>query len=360
MTPARRSEGAQVPSGPEKTDNNRGRGRKGELSFDTMTKHLLRAASEGPLALLIHARPDGDCVGSAYALSELLRCVGCETAVVCSDRMPSRLSFLAPDGRGFEAGVPEGRFGEGARAIALDVGASSQLGSLEGKYDVVLTIDHHSGSAPFSPVYLDASASATGEIVWRIARNWYRTGVISGIPDGVAYACYAAISSDTGCFRYSNVTAATHRIAAQLVGMVPDHAGIDRRLFEIKTPGRIAAEKAAIELLRSYHGGDIAVCPISREQILESGLPYEELDALIDVARSVDGVKLAFSVRGERDGTYRVSARSNSDIDVSQICAGFGGGGHVKAAGCTVRAASIEEATHMVVAAAEKKLPGGL
>jgi len=323
------------------------------FTFDLMSHKLRTFAAGGPLAILVHARPDGDCVGSAFALSGLLGLLGCETAVICADPLPSRLSFIAGDDRErFITGVPEGKFGRGARAVAIDVADPTLLGSIEGEYNVLLTIDHHSGSTQFSDRYLDPDAAAAGEIVWRIARSWVRTGVISSIPASSAAACYAAVSSDTGCFRYSNVTASTHRIAAQLIEKVPGHAEIDRQLFEIKTPGRVAAEKLAQGLLRSFEGGRVTVCAASYSIITASGLPEEELDALVDVARAADGAEIAFSVRGEKDGSFRVSARSNTDADVSSLCARFGGGGHLRAAGCTLHCGSIDEAVGMLVSSA--------
>ncbi|MCQ2428347.1 MAG: DHHA1 domain-containing protein [Clostridia bacterium] len=325
-----------------------------DYTFDYMSHKLLKLAGEGPLAILVHARPDGDCIGSAFALSSLLGLLGCETRIISADPLPSRLAFIAKDRPElFVHGCPEGgEFGPGAGAVAIDVAAPELLGSLDGKYNVLLGIDHHSGSTQFSDRYLDADSAAAGEIVWRIARSWLRTGVIDDIPTSAAAACYAAVSSDTGCFRYSNVTSSTHRIAAQLIERVPYHAEIDRQLFEIKTPGRIAAEKLASELLKSYCDGKITVCAASYEQISGSGLPTEDLDALVDVARAVDGAEIAFSVRGEMDGSFRVSARSNTDADVSALCSSFGGGGHLRAAGCTLRCESIASAVDMIVSAA--------
>ena len=174
------------------------------------------------------------------------------------------------------------------------------------------------------------------------------------IPEGVAPAIYAAISSDTGCFRYSNVTPATHRTAAQLIALIPSHADIDRLLFETKTPGRLAAEKAALDLLTFAASGKIAVCSISLEQISAHNLAGEDLDALIDIARSVAGVEIAFSIREEAKNHFRISARSNSTADVSALCAHFGGGGHVKAAGCTISANTIERARELLIERAEK------
>ena len=326
------------------------------LKFDEMSAGLFEMAKEGPLVLLAHVHPDGDCIGSAFALQGLLSLVGCKSRVVCPDPLPERLAFLNVSHQdSILAPENDPVFGFGARTVALDIAAPSMLDHLEGKYNLRLTIDHHANSTPFSDRYVDAEASATGEIVWRIARSWQRMHIIDGIPDAVAYACYAAISSDTGCFRYSNVTPNTHRIAAQLIALVPAHADIDRRLFEIRTPARIAAEKKAMEALRVVSGGRIGICAMTAAEIEASGIHKEELDALIDVARSVEGILVAISVREENPGEYRVSMRSNCDVDTAEICALFGGGGHVRAAGCLVNSASLEDAIDTVVAEIEKK-----
>lgn len=328
------------------------------LTFKAACRNLYELSRRGKLALLVHARPDGDCIGSAYATAVLLEAVGCRAHVVCADPLPARLRFIAESAKQESDitvdKIPEDFKPGNVTAVALDIAAPTQLGCLEGKYNVALSFDHHARSTAFCDRYLSADASATGEIVWRIAREWIRMGYLDAIPEGVAPAIYAAISSDTGCFRYSNVTPATHRTAAQLIALIPSHSDIDRLLFETKTPGRLAAEKAALDLLTFAGGGKIAVCSISLEQISAHNLAGEDLDALIDIARSVAGVEIAFSIREEAKNHFRISARSNSNADVSALCAYFGGGGHVKAAGCTVSANSIECARELIIERAEK------
>jgi phosphoesterase RecJ-like protein len=328
------------------------------LTFKAACRNLYELSRRGKLALLVHARPDGDCIGSAYATAVLLEAVGCNARVVCADPLPARLRFIA-ESAGLDSEItidkiPEDFTPGNVTAVALDIAAATQLGNLEGKYDIALSFDHHARSTPFCDRYLSPEASATGEIVWRIAREWMRMGYLDSIPERVAPAIYAAISSDTGCFRYSNVTPSTHRTAAQLIALIPSHADIDRLLFETKTPGRLAAEKAALDLLSFASNGKIAVCSISLEQIAAHGLASEDLDALIDIARSVAGVEIAFSIREEAERSYRVSARSNSNVDVSSLCAYFGGGGHVKAAGCTISADSLDEAKRILLNRAER------
>lgn len=327
-----------------------------DLTFKTACRRLYELTYSGKLAIIVHARPDGDCIGSAYALSVLLSSVSCKSRIICADPLPKRLAFIAqmtslptvltP------TEIPDDYSPKQVNAVALDIAAPAQFGSLEGVYNVALSFDHHARSTPFCDRYLSPESSATGEIVWRIAREWVRMGYIKEIPSRMASAVYAAISSDTGCFRYSNVTPTTHRIAAQLVTIIPEHYDIDRLLFDTKTPGRLAAEQTALELLSLHDNGKISICSITLEEMEAKNLAGEDLDAFIDIARSVAGVEIAFSVRQEAEGAYRVSARSNSNADVSALCAAFGGGGHIKAAGCTICASSISEACEILISKA--------
>ncbi|MBR4033916.1 MAG: DHH family phosphoesterase, partial [Clostridia bacterium] len=152
------------------------------LTFKSACRALYDLSRSGKLALLVHARPDGDCIGSAYATAALLASVGCRAHVVCADPLPARLRFIA-ESSGFDPEItvdklPEDFLPGNVSAVALDIAAATQLGNLEGKYNIALSFDHHARSTPFSDHYLSAEASATGEIVWRIAREWIRMGYI--------------------------------------------------------------------------------------------------------------------------------------------------------------------------------------
>ena len=128
-----------------------------DVSFDTMTRRLLSLAQQGPLTILIHARPDGDCVGSGFAIAALLASAGCEARVVCADPIPERLEFLNVTGQKGtlppSAGEP---FGPGSRAVSVDIAAPALFGGLDSEYDVLLGIDHHDSSTAVSDRYNDA------------------------------------------------------------------------------------------------------------------------------------------------------------------------------------------------------------
>ena len=299
--------------------------------------------------ILYHARPDGDAIGSAYALRGILSALGSDCFCRCVDKIPTRLAFLTEEDQ-----LPAGFSPE--RVISVDSASPAQLGALFDEYKVDIMIDHHASGTPYADNYIRSDASATGEIIFDISRCLLKSGALSQIPDGVDRLIYAAISSDTGCFRYSNVTPHTHRVAAELVDHV-DAADINRRMFEIKTAEQLLVERAAMERMERYCGGRISVVAIDHADIAALGLPADKLDTLIDVARCVDGADVAISVRRVTPGSsFRVSMRSNSDINVAAACALFGGGGHVRAAGCNIEAEELSEAIQKAIKALEEQM----
>lgn len=326
-----------------------------KLSFDGLCQRLC----ENKKTLIVyHVRSDADAVGSAFALKELLRVMGIPAYCACSDEIPERLQFLA-DGSQGSVILEEGLKLDYERVISVDSASPSQLGELFYRLhrDIDMMIDHHANGTPYAPNYIDPNAAATGEIIYAIAKRLCEMGEIDGIPDRVINCVYAAISSDTGGFRYSNATPNTYRIAADLIEAGVDSAEINRLIFDCKSLKQVKAEGEAIRSLRLYGDGEIAsVClPYSVKEALE--LEDEHLGTLIDIPRSVYGVQIAFAIKQESlDGSFRVSMRSSTDFDVSAVCADFGGGGHKRAAGCTVYADSIEKVQEKILDAIYKRL----
>lgn len=299
------------------------------LSLDDVCDRL--AAAERPV-LLSHVRPDGDAIGSAAALGLLFARMGKRAAWRCADPLPRRLAFLFD---GVPLATPEEN--AGGTVIALDVASPGQLGTLAeayGETGVALMIDHHSMGEPFAPHYIQPHASATGEVLTLIAERCYARGILKGDFDpAAAGALYAAISSDTGCFKYGNVTPTTHRIAATLLssGIAADE--INRRLYDCRSPGQLAAEKIALANLTTRQNGKVAAVLLSLAD--RGDLPDEDFETAIDIPRSLAGVEIALAIREIPGGKCKVSLRSTG-ADVSAVAQSFGGGGHRRAAGCTV------------------------
>ncbi len=325
------------------------------FSFEELCERL----SENKKTLIVfHTRPDADAIGSAFALRELLSLMGVQAICACDNEIPARLSFLTEDTQG--GVVLDDFFLLGhERVISVDSASPAQLGSLFERLhrDIDIMIDHHAEGKVYADSYIRPDAAATGEIIFDIAKYMLEQGKIPCLTPRFYNCIYAAISSDTGCFKYSNVTNRTHEIAAELVATGIDTAKINYKLFDCKSLKLIKAEGEAARRISTYDKGRIAgvVFPYSAKFSL--GLSDEHLETVIDIPRALDGVEVAFAIRQPEDkNRFRVSMRSNGDADVSKICAKFGGGGHAKAAGCTLEGIGIVEAESQILSAIREHL----
>lgn len=303
-------------------------------------------------AVLIHTRPDGDCVGSGAALCRMLTAWGERPTLVCPDPVPARLAFLV-EGIAVSDDLPA----DTDLSLTVDVAAPTQLGRLEsligGSFSPAIMIDHHQSGRPFADHLIDPRAAACGEIVWRLlcAAGEERLTADRRLID----ALYAAILSDTGCFRFSNTTPATLRIAARLLDAGADAAGLVRRLFFSKTPGQLSAEVLAATKHRTLPGGRVRWLALTRREQTEEGRTPDDFESAIEVLREIEGTDVALVARETADGVTKCSLRS-AGLDVSAVCAAFGGGGHRCAAGCTVTTSDPEEAARILLEAIVRAL----
>ena len=297
---------------------------------------------ERPIVLM-HVRPDGDTVGSCAALLYILHKLGKAPLFACSDPIPERLEFLLKDYR--EAYRYEY---DSSSVVTVDIPTKEQVGDI---YDylpgVSLMIDHHEVGSAFSDNYIVAGASSAGEVVMTVAEELIGMGKIS-MDEKLAYALYAAISSDTGCFRYSNTSPDTLRRVATLVETGIDYAEINHRLFNSKTPRQIRAEGFVAEKINMALGDKVAYATVTRREREKLDVLMEHFETAIDVVRSVEGIDIAFVIKETNKGEYKVSLRS-LDKDVASISAHFGGGGHLRAAGCTIYSRSIDDAARKLL-----------
>ena len=330
------------------------------MSFKAFTfEELCEKLCENKRTLIVyHSRPDADAIGSAFALRELLTLMGIQSICACTDEVPTRLLFMTEDVQGGVVLDDSLLLGH-ERVISVDSASPPQLGSLFEKLhkDIDIMIDHHAEGKVYADNYIRPDASATAEIIYDVANYLLDNGKIPFIPQR-AYSCiYTAISSDTGCFKYSNVTPRTHIIASELVAAGVDTADINHRLFSSKTLKQIKAEGEAAKRLTVYENGSVASVTFPYSSKFSLGLDDENLETIIEIPRSLEGVEVAFAVRQPQDkGFFRVSMRSNGEFDVSKVCAVFGGGGHAKAAGCSIECGTIYDAESMILAAVRKLL----
>jgi phosphoesterase RecJ-like protein len=318
------------------------------FSFEELCEKL----SENKKTLIVfHTRPDADAIGSAFALRELFSLMGIQAICACDDEVPARLSFLTEEVQG--GVVLDDFFLLGhERVISVDSASPQQIGSLFERLhrNIDIMIDHHAKGKVYAEHYIRSDAAATGEIIFDIAEYLRASGKIDHINRDVYGCIYAAISSDTGCFKYSNVTPKTHEYAAKLIEFGVDTADINQRLYASKSFKQVKAEGEAARRLVLFDGGRIGLVKIPYAVKFSMGLDDEHLETVIDIPRSVAGVEVAVAVKQLEDNCeFRVSMRSNGEFDVSEVCSRFGGGGHKRAAGCTIAARDIDEVERILV-----------
>ena len=321
------------------------------LSLDEVCKKIYNVKNP---VIAIHRSPDGDAVGSAVGLFYIFRELGVRAYCICADKIPERLEFMS----GCFEGEPTLPYSE-CEIIALDIAAPGQLGKLPERIPEAsapyMMIDHHARGEAFADNYIRPDACATGEIIFDIAEKMTELGMISALPKEAASALYAAISSDSGCFKYSNAKPHTHAAAAKLLQLGVDSAEINRLLFDSKSESVLRAEGFALAKMTPYFDGKVNAVVITKAEREALGLEFEHFETSIDIVRSLQNVKIAIAVKQQDDGVYKVSMRS-SGADVASVCAEFGGGGHIRAAGCSIEADSADEMMNTLWRAVERVL----
>ena len=290
----------------------------------SQTAELLREHDN--LLILTHRNPDGDTLGCAFALMNALRSLGKEVRVICCDEIPKKYSYMySPD----DLGELENPY-----IVAVDIADEKLLGpGVYEKYQgkVSLCIDHHISNKEFSENLYLRDCAAAGEIIFDLLK-------LMDIPftKQIADCLYTGISTDTGCFKFPNVTRDTHLIAAELIGLGADFTMINRAMFETKPRGYFQLEAQAINTLEMYYSGRCAVMFITQQMLRETGTTASDCDGLAGVPRKIEGVLISATFRQRTDGIYKVSLRSHAPVDAAKICLSMGGGGHARAAGCEI------------------------
>ncbi len=283
----------------------------------------LKAAED--ILILCHRNPDGDTLGSGYALLRALRDMGKRVKLRCDDVIPARFSYLYEDTEEYDF---EEKF-----IVSVDVAERKLLGeAFDESYgdSVDLSLDHHGTNKLFAgKTYCEPDSASACEIIYSVIKA---LGV--EISDKIASCLYTGMSTDTGCFRYSNVTPRTHRIAAELIEKGADHSRINVRMFETKSMSSIMLEKMCMDTLESYAEGKVAVITVTKAMLDSCGADKSMLDAIKPITRQIEGVEIGLTVKQEDNGKTGVSVRTSENYDASLICAHFGGGGHKRAGGC--------------------------
>lgn len=287
--------------------------------------------SQNNILILTHRNPDGDTLGSAFALLRGLLAKGKTARVMCADEIPEKYAYMW-------TGVETADFAP-EYIVAVDIADEKLLGALyetyEGKVD--LCIDHHLSNTRYAKALFLHECAATCEIIYEVL-----SAMETDITKEIADCLYTGLSTDTGCFRYSNVTPNTFRLAAKMLEAGAAYDEINRVMFETKTQSYIKLETLVLKTLEMMYGGKCAVVTITQEMFRKSGSNESECDGIASLPRKIEGVTVGVTLRERVDGTFKVSLRTYAPVDASKICGKMGGGGHARAAGFELTKGNFE------------------
>lgn len=324
------------------------------MNRNTLVEEFVGVLRKAPkVALFSHVSPDGDCLGSMLAIGLALEKMGKEVSYYNPNPVPSNLVFLPGQSR-ISQQLPDPQPETLMFVDCTDLGRVSLSMSDISRESTVLNLDHHISNLYFGHMnWVDAQASAVGEVALALINL---LGV--EIDSDIATNLYTAIVTDSGCFQYSNTTARTHRLAAELLDKGINLPDIHYHIFDQKPLSRIKLLQCALNGLEIYAEGQLAVMTLSLDDFQKSGAEQEVSEGLVNHARTIVGVEVAVLLKEVGPQEIKGSLRSNLWLDVNLIAAQFGGGGHNRAAGCTLRV-PLAEAKQSIITAIEEALRVG-
>lgn len=301
-------------------------------TMEMLNRIISEIKAAGSITILPHIYADGDALGSSFGLALALKKLHKKVSVYLEEEIPYIYSFLP--GKEYSC-VYAGEANENDLVIALDTGDMERLGKRAEIFDKAgktVNVDHHNTNSMFGGMnYVDTRSSATGEIVFKMI------GMLDAQLDADMAVClYTAISTDTGSFKYSNTTPETHEIISRLLRLGINVSEISDRVFESTSFEKVKLTGLAADSLQLYEGGKIAVVILTDEMMKASGASEEDCDGIVNLGRNIRGVEVAMMLRQRNENEIKVNLRSKSYVDVAAIASRYSGGGHKRAAGCTV------------------------
>ena len=314
-----------------------------EMIPDDMVQTI---AAKGNVLLFTHVHPDGDALGSLFALAEILERIGKNVFCFLEEPVSHLYDFMPGHERG-NCSLHELRefvaaAGSNVMAVALDCGDEDRLGRHKDEFLQITpfaVIDHHLSHRNFGTCrWVEPNRSSTGEMVYELA-------VVLGaeVNYTAAYNLYVAICTDTGSFRYECTGARTLHIAAELVekGVRPEEVG--GKLYDNYSQERLKLMEFVLATMTTCNSGQIAFMHVSQKMIEESGAAIQDVEGFIDFPRSLSSVRVAVFLKEGAHGQVAVSMRAKGDCDVAAVAKLFNGGGHRNAAGLRVFETTIEQ-----------------
>lgn len=296
-------------------------------------------------AIFPHVDPDGDALGASTALAHALASLGKNAKILIDEAEDGRLDikeellFIDGEKRFFTADssfVDEKTYG-----VMMDCGEISRISGASNRDKAfqkcckTFCIDHHASSTPLADFnVIIPETAATCQLIWKLFKSMQKYGL--EIDKEMAEAVYVGILTDTGGFRYSNTSAETHLIASEIFSLGADHYAISKKVFESNPLRSMKLKFAAMGAANFSCGNRIAITYVDSKMLKSVGATLKDSDGIVEELRNIDSVEAACLCKEQADGSVKVSMRSKTSIDVSKIAIKFSGGGHKRAAGCTI------------------------
>lgn len=287
------------------------------------------------ITICSHINPDGDAIGSSIGLYLALKDLGKEVYLIKNDDFPTNLTFMMDEFFG-EEDIYLDRAIKSDLFIVTDVASKERIGSGIDFFNLssdALCIDHHKTNSGFCKNnIIEPHMSSTCELIAGL--------LIDGgykISNDTASFLYLGISTDTNRFLYESSSADTLRVAATLLERGAAKTLIHNQLYEREDPNYISLQAEVISKAKIFNSNKFILARITNEQLDRYNLDFDHIEGLVSILKSLDGIELSCLVKEDKEDSQKVSFRSKSQIDVSELALEYGGGGHKRAAGCTIK-----------------------
>lgn len=310
------------------------------MSLLDISKKIL---SSKKIGITYHASPDGDAVGSALALLIGLRALNKDAYIISKDVISENLTFL-PLSEEIDGKI-DAPSEETTMVVVLDCGSYERISAnLKGYKGNIINIDHHISNDYYGDEnYVDVTAAATAEIVFELLEIMQiKFDENNDFSKQIGKCIYTSLVTDTGAFRHSNVTARTHKIASRLKEVGVNNTNIYQNLFDNKSFEKVRLIGKALNNMELMLDKRVALIQVRQKDLDELKIVSEDTSDIISFGLQIKGVEVAVLIKEIEIGT-KVSLRSKTDFDVRKIAEDLGGGGHIKAAGITLKGSRIDE-----------------
>ena len=300
------------------------------------------------IGIFTHISPDGDAIGSSLALYLGLKQLKKNVDII-TDEYPNCFKFLTSIDE-----IKNTTKEHYDLAIALDCATKPRLYNPNNSFEqssFSISIDHHASNTYFANLnYVEADSPAVSQTLVKILKR-----LNISITKEIGECLMAGIITDSGGFRYNTVDSETFEFAASMLGIGVNISDIYYKTFDLKTKPQFDLTTIATSRLKFFSKNRIAVTYITKGDFKKTKASVGDHEGIVNIGRNIENVEVSIFIREDEDGTYRVSLRSNKYVDVSEICKTFDGGGHARAAGCTVNT-SLEDTIKLLVKEVNKNL----